>query len=76
MENSAIRKMVLWMQGPKQANPGYYRWVSEHEPAKHIMKRLSKYSFLHSDKVIPLKRFETISYTKNYSVCCIFIFQY
>jgi hypothetical protein len=74
MENLAIHKMVLWMQGPKWANPGYYRWVSEHEPAKHIMKQLSNYPFLHSDKVIPLTRFETTGYTRNYLVCCIFIF--
>jgi len=70
--HQAYLSIGLW----KESIPRAYRWLGSQFTFPVIIEHLSKYPFLHTDKVVLEKRFEEMGYTKHQSVCCNFFFQY
>jgi len=73
--NSIIRNAYLSI-GTQNANaiPKPYKWLQDFPAVSVILHQLSRYPFLHTDKVVTERRFEEMGYTKYQSVCCHFLF--
>jgi len=68
--NSVIRQACLSIGPEQESTPRAYRWLGSQSTPPVILERLSMFPFLHTDKVVPEKRFEEMGYAKHQSVCC------
>lgn len=73
MADSTIRIASLTSLGSGLVMKKAYRWLPGSPGIPAILERLSKYPFLHADKLIAERRFEEMGYVQQRTVCCIFI---
>lgn len=71
MPDSTIRKAALASLGSSRTKQRAYKWLSGVPVLQPILERLSKFPFLHAERLIPEKRFEEMGYGQRQSVCCI-----
>ena len=71
MPDSPIRIATLTSLGSNRTPKKAYKWLADTPEVPVILNRLSKYPFLHTEKLIPERRFEDMGYVRQRSVCCV-----
>jgi len=71
LPDSTIRIATLTSLGSERPKKKAYKWLSGAPAVPQILHQLSKFPFLHEEKLISEKRFEEMGYVRQRSVCCV-----